>query len=80
MGCNVRVFMHEDYFDAILELVKKGLKYMDENPDKFMYFDEVREVYVRAIKDLKESTTLEDVLSGKDRTNQIDSRLSWPKI
>ena len=81
MGCNVTVFMHEDYFDAILELINRGYQDYKEKEKGTEYYEEVLTAYQNAITSFKESTKLTDVWTEEDRTAEdIDGRLRWPKL
>lgn len=81
MGCNVTVFMHEDYFDAILELINRGYQDYKEKEKGTELYEEVLTAYQNAITDFKESTKLTDVWDERDRTAEdIDGRLTWPKL
>ena len=81
MGCNVTVFMHENYFDAILELINRGYQDYKKTEEGTELYEEVLTAYQNAITAFKESTKLTDVWDERDRTAEdIDGRLSWPKL
>lgn len=81
MGCNVTVFMHEDYFDAVLELINRGYQDYKKKEKGTELYEEVLTAYQNAITHFKECTKLTDVWTEEDRTAEdIDGRLTWPKL
>lgn len=80
MGCMVKIRMHEDSFDGILEILTMGMKHLEEHANEQEYHDELKKIYKECIADLKQSTKMYDCFDGHDRTSQKNTRLSWPKV
>ena len=80
MGCMVKIEIHEDDFDNILDLIGMGMKYLKEHKKEFEYYKDLKKIYIESFKDLKNYTTLVDVFDGHDRTEQKETRINWPKV
>lgn len=75
MGCMVKIEMHEDELDAIIDLINIGLKQVDKRKRNH---DELMVIYKEAIDTLKHSTQFVDVWDGRDRTK--DRSFVWERI